>query len=148
MRTLGWVALSVNDVAGAIFRWSADRMSPGNSVTRFRVGFGRRLIALLLMMGFGFFTAELLIADACDGDASRARIGIVADADQAPAPDAPSKAPGHSVHVCHCVHAHGGLPARIDRVPPAAEPVSAVVAFVALKPPTPALEHSLRPPIA
>ena len=117
-------------------------------MTRSRAGFGRQLIALLVMMGFGFFNAEILIADACDGDATRSSIGVVVDADQPSGPDVPSQAPGHSMHVCHCVHAHGGLPARIDRVPPAVEQVSSVVALVMLKPPAPALELTLRPPIA
>jgi hypothetical protein len=117
-------------------------------VTRSRAGFGRQLIAVLVMMGFGFFNAEILIADACDGDATSASIGVVVDADQPPGPDVPSQAPGHSMHVCHCVHAHGGLPARIDRVPSAAEQVSSVVTLVALTPPAPALELRLRPPIA
>jgi hypothetical protein len=148
MRTLGSLVLPVNSASGVTLRSASQRNSSRLLVTRSRFGFGRRLIALLVMIGFGSFTAELLIADSCDGDAGGARVGVVSGADQLPGSDGPSPAPAHSVHVCHCVHAHGGLPARIDRVPPAAEQISSVVIFVALKPPTPALELSLRPPIA
>ncbi|MGH7720330.1 MAG: hypothetical protein ACREON_15985 [Gemmatimonadaceae bacterium] len=113
-------------------------------MTLTRPGF-RRLFALVVLLGFGFFTAESLIADVCDGDSG---IAIVSIADAETPDSGPVPMPGHTMHVCHCVHTHGGLPAWVDRVFSAPHAVSAVVTLVTLTPPSPALELQLRPPIA
>lgn len=119
----------------------------------------RRLVALVLMLCFGLFTAEALLADVHDGDATHeelvrvdgdrhAELHAAADADHAPGERAPDEQ-GHSEHACHCVHAHGAW-----------SPVQAVLftATVAVEsrqpalnvdgPTNPAPEPRLRPPIA
>ncbi len=70
----------------------------------------------LLAVAFVGFSAETLIADVHDGDASVAEaeaLGVhlvASDAAQPgeglPGDDLPSR---HSAHACHCVHAHGGV---------------------------------------
>lgn len=93
----------------------------------------RRLTACALALSFGVYTAEALLADTHDGDATHEELARVdgADAhaqfhaDHGDAPDAPptgaqadvpdqhpgERAPGqsgHEQHACHCVHVHGG----------------------------------------
>lgn len=117
-------------------------------MTRSRLAIRRRLIAFVLVLGFGFFTAESLIADACDGDSERAALSMVDGADPTSGSNAPLPAPGHTMHVCHCVHAHGGMPALMDREPSLPSAPSVVLALVESTPQGPALELQLRPPIA
>lgn len=68
----------------------------------------RRLIAQLLLIFFGLFSAETIIADSCDGDASASAFSVSDPSapDQSPAPG--GSIPTHAMHICHCVHAHGG----------------------------------------
>ena len=72
----------------------------------------RRTVAVLLVLGFGMFTAETLIADVHDGDVGAAVAGLVEST--APhshdVPDQPTSDAGHSMHVCHCAHSHAGPP--------------------------------------
>ena len=72
----------------------------------------RRTVAVLLVLGFGMFTAETLIADVHDGDVGAAVAGLVEST--APhshdVPDQPTGDAGHSMHVCHCAHSHAGPP--------------------------------------
>jgi hypothetical protein len=121
----------------------------------------RRLVALVLMLCFGLFTAEALLADVHDGDATHEELVRVdgdqhatehaitgAGADELPGERAPDEQ-GHSEHACHCVHAHGAW-----------SPVQALLftATVAVEsrqpalhvdgPTNPAPEPRLRPPIA
>ena len=73
----------------------------------------RRTVAVLLVLGFGMFTAETLIADVHDGDVGAAVAGMVEST--APhthnVPDGLPGDAGHSMHVCHCAHSHAGPPA-------------------------------------
>jgi hypothetical protein len=118
-----------------------------SSVTRSRAGISRYLFAILLMLGFGFFNVESLIADVCDGDANRIAVTTVAGA-QENGSNGSQPPLGHAVHVCHCMHAHGGIPARIDDVAPTPEIQALVAEFSAPAIADPALELELRPPIA
>lgn len=115
------------------------------SVNRAR-GLRRRLLGLLVLMGFVFFTVEPLLADECDGDFSLVSICAVPSSAQGPASgSAPS--PAHAVHVCHCVHAHGGIPASVERDPSVLADDFTLVGTIALLPASPALDRDLRPPI-
>lgn len=115
----------------------------------------RRLVGLLLIFTFGFFSFEELVADVHDGDAPAAELakapashGNLGASSTETAPDAPpSSGQSHTYHVCHCVHAHG-------MAPPAAPVADAhVPAHTGAQSPEvgwPAsvdLELSLRPPI-
>lgn len=121
----------------------------------------RRLVALVLMLCFGLFTAEALLADVHDGDATHAELvrvdgdRHVAEHDGASAVGghhSDERAPGesgHAQHACHCVHAHGvwsPVPAVLEvaTVVMATEPP----ALDADGPPTPPREPGLRPPNA
>lgn len=107
----------------------------------------RRLLGLLVLLGFVFFTAEPLLADECDGDFSLVSICAVPSGAQGPASgSAPS--PGHAVHVCHCVHVHGGMPASMERDSGVLAADFGLIGTIALLPPSPALDRDLRPPIA
>jgi len=69
----------------------------------------RRLTALLLALCLGMFSAETLVADVHDGDSSSAASHV----EELGGPVDGHSLPGgvsHSVHVCHCVHGHGGAP--------------------------------------
>lgn len=77
----------------------------------------RRLIALVLAISFGAYSAESLIADVHDGDATtneRARfsdIGAAGTHGAELASDAGheqehQEGSGHSTHTCHASHAH------------------------------------------
>lgn len=93
----------------------------------------RRLTACVLALCFGLFTAEALLADVHDGDATHEELmradgagdhqaSHVAHGDSTdtahadgqaesssghPGERAPGQS-GHSQHSCHCVHVHGG----------------------------------------
>ena len=101
-----------------------------------------------MVLGFGSFTAESLIADVCDGDSGLTPVSVTGSGGETSGPDGPASVPGHTLHVCHCVHAHGGMPARLDREPTLPEAPSVVLALTESTPPSPSLELQLRPPIA
>src|SRR5690606_225021 len=98
----------------------------------FRAVVTRRLTAYLLVVSFGLFSAESLLADTHDGDATHEELaqvdgvqahaashvahGDAPDAALTAAPDDaghrhPGERPlgesGHEQHSCHCAHAHG-----------------------------------------
>ena len=110
----------------------------------------RRTVAVLLVLGFGMFTAETLIADVHDGDVGTAVAGMVEST--APhshdVPDQSTGDAGHSMHVCHCAHSHAGPPALassfaeqwLDAHTPSASPD--------LLPHSVGRDLQLRPPIA
>lgn len=88
---------------------------------RFRSGALRRIVSVLLGCAILGFSVENLIADVHDGDAEtqeQASVSIAtsADASDSDNPTQPkdSDRSGHSAHVCHCIHAHGGLPGLTD----------------------------------
>lgn len=110
----------------------------------------RRATAVLLATCFGLFTAETLIADVHDGDVG-ANHPISIETTTAHVGGGPPSVPteaAHSIHVCHCVHAHGGVtpiasasapriessggptiigdraPASVDREPPRRPPIA------------------------
>lgn len=117
-------------------------------MTRFRAGFSRNLFALLLLLGFGFFNVESLIADACDGDANQITVTAIDGGAQESRSGGSQPPLGHAFHVCHCMHAHGGIPARSDDVAATPEIEALVAEFSAPALADPALELELRPPIA
>jgi hypothetical protein len=113
----------------------------------------RRLTALLLAVCVGLFTVETAIADVHDGDASTPTVGQGVRPDVAPAAlgdlsghpaDDSSK---HSMHVCHCVHMHGGLPASTHFPPNEPPPTATIMVAAAQAPASVDLESRLRPPI-
>ena len=101
-----------------------------------------------MVLGFGFFTAESLIADVCDGDSGLTAVSVSGSGDQTSGSETPASVPGHTMHVCHCVHAHGGMPALLNREPTLPAVPSVVLALVESTPPSPSLDLQLRPPIA
>lgn len=123
----------------------------------------RRLTALVLALCFGLFTAEALVADVHDGDATHAELaqfaGAVAHVD-APAgghADGPGDHPGerapgqsgHAQHACHCVHAHAGWWAPVAAAIPTPAPYALTVpGSSATMPASLGREPQLRPPIA
>lgn len=115
----------------------------------------RRCISLLVLLCFGFFSAETFVADVHDGDATAAEIAKAtagANIASMPAPaetDGPTKGDSqHSTHVCHCVHAHGGLnavPMTLSELSPSHDKAPALD----MTPPAKVdLDVHLRPPIA
>ncbi len=118
---------------------------------RYLRGALRPAAAFVLMLSFSLFTAETLIADVHDGDAGAAHAGSI----ESSAPhshensgDAPAGSPGHSMHVCHCVHSHAG-PTTV--APLLLEPVVNATALPIGSDRTPRSaerELHLRPPIA
>ena len=134
----------------------------------------RRLTACLLMLCSGLFSAEALLADVHDGDATHGELvradgagdhaavhvahGDAPEAVQVGAqPDAPDDHPGerapgqsgHTQHSCHCVHVHGGW---LQAPPSFAAALGAShttpVAFGDQAPASRNGEPQLRPPIA
>lgn len=107
--------------------------------------------ALVLMMCFGLFTAEILIADVHDGDVrANHPVSIERTPSHANAgglPHAPTEA-AHSMHVCHCIHAHSGLAtaAAVSSMSP--EGATAPVVGGDRVPVSLEREPQLRPPIA
>jgi hypothetical protein len=118
------------------------------SVTRFRARFSRHLFAVLLLLGFGFFNVESLIADECDGDANQITVTVIDDGAQGGEGGSSQPRSGHAMHVCHCMHAHGGIPVRSEEAPATPEIQASVAEFSAPALADPALELELRPPIA
>ena len=126
---------------------SVDSTSRPCSVNHRRIGLRRRLIGLIVVLGFGIFTAESLIADVCDGDSGLTAVSVGESNTPASDPDGPGPVPTHTVHVCHCVHAHGGMPALLDRDPAGVPAATVALRLIQTTPPSPALELQLRPPI-
>jgi len=79
------------------------------------VRLSRLLVTLLLALAVIVSIAEPLAADACDGDKTAMAMSA-ADLDSGAGG---SRAPdGHPMHLCHCVHLHGGVPAvSVRRAP-------------------------------
>lgn len=120
----------------------------------------RRCTAALLILCFGLFSVESLIADAHDGDApasEQVRYSGVGDHSTSPSSErgdvhshpsdeGPSNS-GHSLHSCHSGHAHVGLTARGFRLERVADTHAGVLpsrefAIAELR-----REPHLRPPI-
>ena len=139
-----------------------------------RFAFLRRLTACLLALCFGLFTAEALLADVHDGDATHeelvrtdgtdghavahvahgdtpdaAHVGAQADTpDDHPGERAPGQS-GHTQHSCHCVHVHGGwLQALPTLAPEPDDRHGTPVSFGDQAPASRVGEPQLRPPIA
>lgn len=135
----------------------------------------RRLTAGVLWAVLGAtLVAEPLLADVCDGDAPRSArlavvphadgntasvailsqpqgeraLAIVASADDAErTPSAPSGRAPHVVHVCHCVHSHGGTLGRASALrAPTWGRARAHDRRADRVPPGPTLDPALRPP--
>lgn len=111
----------------------------------------RRTTALALMMCFGLFTAEILIADVHDGDVGANHpVSIettTSHVDGGGLPQIPTEA-AHSMHVCHCVHAHGGLTAVASVSDPSRGGATAPLVRGDRVPASLAREPQLRPPIS
>ena len=138
----------------------------------------RRLTACLLALCFGLFTAEALLADVHDGDATHeelvrtdgerghaamhaahgdtsetAQIAAHADVLSSDPGDHPGERPAgqsdHAQHSCHCTHAHGVGPQLSEPFATASVDVHpAPIAFRDQAPPGHDVEPQLRPPIA
>jgi hypothetical protein len=77
-----------------------------------RLGFAsfRRITAIVVVLVLGLWNAETALADVCDGGSPvSASCAIASHSPQPLDPTAPLG--GSGVQVCHCQHAHGGLPA-------------------------------------
>lgn len=121
----------------------------------------RRLVALALMLCFGLFTAEALLADVHDGDATHEELvrvdgerhvdqhaATAAGVEHAPGERIPGKS-GHAQHACHCTHAHGAWSPVVSEIAAASTVVmDAPPSRDFGAPATPAREPQLRPPIA
>ena len=113
------------------------------------------------MLCFGLFTAEALVADVHDGDATHAELVRIdgeqhadrhavaaADVDHLPGERGPGE-DGHAQHACHCVHAHGAWYSALSVDPAATVTVATTPpALNVYGVPNPALEPRLRPPNA
>lgn len=142
--------------------------------TRLTTPLPRRFVAFVLMLSFGFFNAEGLLADVHDGDAEHEELLRVDGANDhaaahiahgdtagsaatgalvnAPSDHPGERAPGqsgHSDHACHCVHAHGGW---LQVAEPIASGLNdgprAPIVLRDQAPPSHGDEPQLRPPIA
>ena len=122
-----------------------------------RVPLVRRLTSAFLALVFMGFTAETLIADVHDGDASAAEIeaisgGAAMGANEAPSSPTPfvpdESSSGHSAHACHCVHAHGGLLGAAEIWSSVAQPVVHVPGWSDVMPSSVSPEPRIRPPEA
>lgn len=106
----------------------------------------RLLVTPILALAVIISVAEPLVADACDGD----KTAMAMSASDLDPLAGGSRAPdGHALHLCHCVHLHGGVPAvsvrraphvgrltvepgaqspptSIDRAPPVRPPLSII----------------------
>jgi hypothetical protein len=76
----------------------------------------RRVISFIVLLCFGFFSLETVVADVHDGDSTATPVAQATAAQASGESDAGSGEPGqsttpHEMHVCHCIHAHGGLQA-------------------------------------
>lgn len=109
----------------------------------------RRTTALLLMTCFGLFTAETLIADVHDGDVG-ANHPVSIESRTAHVDEVPSSSPSeaaHSIHVCHCVHAHGGVTSSASVSAPRIESSGGPVMIGDRAPTSVDREPPRRPPI-
>lgn len=110
----------------------------------------RRTTALLLATCFGLFTAEALIADVHDGDVG-ANHPVSVETTTAHLGGGPSSVPtepAHSIHVCHCVHAHGGMTALASTSAPRIESSGGPAMMGDRVPTSIDREPPSRPPIA
>lgn len=120
----------------------------------------RRLVSLVLALCFGLFSAEALVADVHDGDATHTELVSAAqatghaahvdgDGGSGPHERAPGES-GHSLHVCHCAHAHGSSWTRVSLIaPPATVQLAQQLPTTGARAPSSdAPEPRLRPPIA
>ena len=110
----------------------------------------RRATALLLATCFGLFTAETLIADAHDGD-----VGVYhpvsIETTTSHLGGSPSSVPttaAHPIHVCHCVHAHGGVAPLPGTSAPRIESFGGLAIIGDRAPTSVDREPPRRPPIA
>lgn len=131
-------------------------------------------MACTLAVSFGLYTAEALLADTHDGDATHEELaradgagehakfhashgdessttGVGAELD-APANHPGERAPGqsgHEQHACHCAHVHSGwLQAPVSNEPNLLAGPAAAIAFREQVPVSRRGEPQLRPPIA
>lgn len=117
----------------------------------------RRVIGLLLAWSFAFAAFEAPIADVHDGGAPHAEVDRVtgeshADHENVLAERASERSiPGssdHPVHVCHCTHAHAGVPATPRVELPLLESAYHEPVASEVGPPAVALDPPIHPPIA
>ena len=120
-----------------------------------------RVVAFILLLSFGLFSLEALIADVHDGDASAAEVASATAAtmgDSGPpvteigaANDSErqgAKGPVHEQHACHCVHAHGFSVNRVPSLPPLPGSRVLAISHVSRAPDQVDVLRHLRPPIA
>lgn len=131
----------------------------------------KRCVGFVLLLCFGVFSLEALIADVHDGDAGEMAIRNVGERGEEPASPAPvssreqgatavddtagtpatpspeSRSEQHR-HACHCMHAHGGWTAAPIGFPPPPAAARLAIIDVVLTPPAVDPATHLRPPIA
>lgn len=104
----------------------------------------------MVMLTFCFSALEVVVADVHDGDANGAQATVLEQsAPEGPASGTvPESGSSNHMHVCHCVHAHGGIVPTAQQA--AAElrsratlPLSAMVEPTAVD-----IDVLVRPPIA
>jgi hypothetical protein len=116
----------------------------------------RRCVSLFVLLCFGFFSIETVVADVHDGDATAAEVAKATAganvANAAPASDqdgAPANGTtSHTTHVCHCIHAHGGLNAVAMALSAPPQSHDVALGFDVIAPAKVDLDVHLRPPIA
>lgn len=118
----------------------------------------RRLLAAVLALCVSVAFAEPMIADDCDGASRSAMVLHAGDVDAAaaqlmsvvgsdtPSDDAPAS-DQHTVHLCHCAHAHVGTLADVHTILEDVQMVSEIMVREAAQiPPSVSGEPQLRPP--
>lgn len=114
-----------------------------------------RAAALILLYSFTLLTFELGVADVCGGDTTAAEVAssnvasVGALVDGSESNRAPVSTPSHlGLHVCHCVHAHGGVTSGsvVAQPAPPTSRFATVVDYLA--PPAISFPPQLRPPIS
>ena len=114
----------------------------------------RRVTALLVLLSLGFFNAESLVADSCDGDAGGVAAVSPHDGSRLSAPSSSEQPSGtqpvgahHSIHICHCAHAHGGALVAHGSTAVDMVPSTSVIEALSTAPTTVWLEPQFRPPV-
>lgn len=123
---------------------SGNLVGTFEDVSRLRCASFRRLIAIVVTLVLGLWNAETMLADVCDG-AATGSCQIVSHSSPSADPPAP---PAGSVQVCHCQHAHGGLPVVFGSRMPAADLHADVVLMTSRGIPPATAAPLFRPPIA
>ena len=115
----------------------------------------RRVISFIVLLCFGLFSVETVVADVHDGDATASEIAQATAAQDVSGaqPESESGDPAqgttsHEVHVCHCIHAHGGLKAMVVTLSSPEQLHDLAANLVVVAPAKVDRDVHVRPPIA